>query len=131
MIDVCIFSGRDQHYVAHISIVPPPTLAMSRDPDATVSLRNGDPLILTCTITLDPAVVDSDVVVTGRLGGSGGSTTTMIASAGMYTIRLDIPSLRATSSDTYTCTVTVMPDPSSLYVNGSESQSSLDITVSK
>ena len=55
----------------------------------------------------------------------------MIDSAGMYTIRLDIPSLRATSSDTYTCTVTVMPDSGSLYVSGSESESSLDITVGK
>ena len=109
------------------SAVPPPTLAMSRDPDATMTLRNGDPLTLTCTIQLDPAVVDSDVVVTGILEGPGGRSTTMIASAGMYTIRLDIPSLRGT----YTCTVTVMPDPSSLYVNGSESESSLNITVGK
>ena len=131
MIDVCIFIGRYQFCVAHISIVPPPTLAMSRDPDASMTLHNGDSLILTCTIQLDSAVVDSDVVVTGNLAGPGGSTTTMIASVGMYTIRLDIPSLRATSSDTYTCTATVMPDSSSLYVNGSESQSSLDITVGK
>ena len=126
-----LFIGGDQLFVTHISIAPPPTLAMSRDPDAPVTLHNGDSLTLTCTIQLDPAVVDSDVVVTGNLGGPGGRSTTMIASAGMYTIRLDIPSLQATSSDTYTCTVTVMPDSSSLYVNGSESESSLDITVGK
>ena len=118
----------------YITIVPPPTLAMSRDPNATVTLRNGDPLTLTCTIQLDPAVVDSDVVVTGSLGGSGGRSTRMpvMDSAGVYRITLDIPSLRATLSDTYTCTATVMPAPGVPNVLGSsESHSSLDITVGK
>ena len=114
--------------------VPPPTLAMSRDPDDTVTLRNGDPLTLTCAIQLDPAVVDSDVVVTGSLGGTGGRSTRMpeMDSAGMYRITLDIPSQRATLSDTYTCTATVMPAPEGDNVLGSsETHSSLDITVGK
>ena len=118
----------------YITIVPPPTLVMSRDPDATVTLHNGDPLTLTCAIQLDPAVVDSDVVVTGNLGGLGGRSTRMpvMDSAGVYRITLDIPSLWATLSDTYTCTATVMPAPGVENVLGSsESHSSLDITVGK
>ena len=115
-------------------IVPPPTLTMSRDPDATVTLHPGDPLNLTCTIQLDPAVVDSDVVVTGDLGGPGGSSTTMpvMDAAGVYRITLDIPSLLATLSDTYTCNATVMPGPGVVNVmSSSESHSSLDITVGR
>ena len=107
---------------------------MSRDPNDTVTLHNGDPLTLTCAIQLDPAVVDSDVVVTGSLGGPGGRSTTMpvMDSAGMYRVMLDIPSLRATLSDTYTCTATVMPASGGDNVLGSsESHSSLDITVGK
>ena len=106
---------------------------MSRDPEATVTLHNGDSLTLTCTIQLDPAVVDSDVIVTGNLGGPGGSSTAMpvMDSAGVYRIMLDIPSLLATLSDTYTCTATVMPAPAVVNVLVSESLSSLDITVGK
>ena len=114
--------------------VPPPTLAMSRDPDDTVTFRNGDPLTLTCAIQQDPAVIDSDVVVTGSLGGPGGRSTGMpvMDSAGVYRITLDIPSLRATLSDTYTCTATVIPASGFENVLGSsESHSSLDITVGK
>ena len=104
---------------------------MSRDPDASVTLHHGGSLTLTCTIQLDPAVVDSDVTVTGSLAGPGGRSTTMVASAGEYRITLDIPSLQATSSGTYTCTATVMPGPGVIHVTGSESHSSLDITVGK
>ena len=129
VIDTCIFSGGDQIFVTHISIVPPPTLALS--PDASVTLYHGDPLTVTCMIRLDPAVVDSAVLVTGQLGGPGGNSTTMLASAGVYRLTLYIHSLRATSSGTYTCTVTVKPGSRSMYVNGSESQSSIDIAVGK
>ena len=120
-------------YFTYTTIVPPPTLAMSRDPDATVTLHNGDPLTLTCTIQLDPAVVDSDVVVIGSLGGPRGRSTTMpvMDSAGVYRITLNISSLLATLSDTYTCTATVMPAQGVVNVTGSESHSSLDITVGK
>ena len=113
--------------MTHISIVPPPALALS--PDASVTVYYGDPLTLTCTIQLDPAVVDSAVLVTGRLGGPGGNSTTMIASAGMYRLILGVPTQQATSSGTYTCTVTVMPGSRSMFVSGSESQSSIDITA--
>ena len=107
---------------------------MIPDPDATVTLHHGDSLTLTCIIELDPAVVDSDVVATGNLGGPGWRSTAMpvMDSAGMYRITLDIPSLLASLSDTYTCTATVMPGPGVLNVaSSSESRSSLDITVGK
>ena len=53
----------------------------------------------------------------------------MIASAGEYSITLNIPSLRTASSGIYTCTATVMPGPGVMHVTRSESQSSLNITV--
>ena len=53
-------------------------------------------------------------------------------SSGVYRVTLDIPSLRATLSDTYTCTATVMPASGVENVLGSsESHSSLDISVGK
>ncbi len=56
----------------------------------------------------------------------------MTAIAGVYRSTLDIPSLRATLSDTYIYTATVMPAPGVANVLGSsESHSSLDITVGK
>ena len=105
---------------------------MIRDPDASVTLRHGDPLTLTCTIQLDPAV-DSDVVVTGNLQGQAGRNSTIVTSSdGVYKIILYIHSLRATSSDTYTCSATVTPDLGVMYVQRSELNSdSLDITVGK
>ena len=116
-----------------ISTVPPPTLAITRDPDASVTLHQGDFLALTCTIQIDPAVVDSGIEVNGSLSGPGGRprSTTMRFSAGMYRIILDIPSLQATPSDTYTCAVAVEPTPRSVYVQGSKSHSNLDITMGK
>ena len=107
---------------------------MSRVPDATVTLHPGDSLTLTCTIQPDSAVEDSDVVVTGDLGGPGGSSTNImpvIDSVGVYRITLDIPSLLATLSDTYICNATLMPGEGVVNVLGSESHSSLNITVGK
>ena len=106
---------------------------MSRDPDASVIIRHGDPLTLTCSIQLDPnPAVDSDVVVTGRLQGRvGGNSTIVTTSDGVYKIMLYIPSLRATFSDTYTCTATVEPGSGVMYVHRSESHHSLNITVGK
>ena len=119
-------------YFAHTPKVPPATLTVIRDPDASVTLRHGDPLTLTCIIQLDP-VVDSDVVVTGNLQGQAGRNSTIVlTSAGVYKIILDIHSLRATSSDTYTCSATVKPDLGVMYVQRSGLNSdSLDITVGK
>ena len=107
---------------------------MSRDPDATVTLRHGDPLTLTCTIQLNPDIaVDSDVVVAGNLQGRAGrNITTVMASDGIYKITLYIASLQATFFDTYTCTATVKPGSGVMYVQRSESNSSsLNITVGK
>ena len=89
--------------------VPSPTLIMTREPNASVALHHGDPLNLTCTIQLDPAV-DSDVIVTGALSGPGGSSGTVTKETrGKYWITLRIPSLNATLSDTYTCNATIDP----------------------
>ena len=107
---------------------------MSRDPDATVILRHGDNLTLTCSIQPDPSpAVDSDVMVTGSLQGAGKSNTTVTTSDGVYTIMLYIPSLLATPSDTYmyTCTAAVEPDSGVQYIQRSESHYSLNITVGK
>ena len=115
----------------YTTIVPPPTLSVSRDPDTSVTLRHGDPLTLTCYIKLDPnPAVDSNVVVTGKLEGQEGSnSTTMMATAGEYMILLYLPSLRAAFSDVYTCTATVEPGSGVMYVQSSESSHSLNITV--
>ena len=123
------------HTIMHCPIhstVPLPTISVSRDPDAsTVILHHGDNLTLTCSIQLDPnPAVDSDVMVTGRLQGAGSSSTTVTMSEGVYRIMLDIPSLRATFSDTYTCTATVEPGSGVMHVQSSESRSdSLSISV--
>ena len=120
------------NFMLHVSpcTVPPPTLALSRDPDATVTLHHGDPLILTltCTIQLDETV-DSDVVVTGRLQGPRGRDSSIVSPLDEVFIWLYITSLRATPSDTYTCTATVEPGSGVMYVQRSESQDSLNITV--
>ena len=104
---------------------------MSRDPDASVTLRHGDPLTLTCTIQLDPdPAVDIDVVVTGNLQGRAGRNSTI--ADGVYKVILYIPSLRATASDTYTCSATVEPDSGVMYVQPSDlTSTSLNITVGK
>ena len=106
---------------------------MSRDPDASVTLRHGDPLTLTCTIQLDPdPAVDSDVVVTGNLQGQAGSNSApVMTSAGEYKMTLNIASLQATFLDMYTCTSSVEPRPGVMYVERSESHYSLNITVGK
>ena len=105
---------------------------MSRDPDATVTLRHGDNLTLTCSIQPDSSpAVDSGVMVTGSLQGVGKSNSTVTTSDGVYTIMLYIPSLLASPSDTYTCTAAVEPDSGVQYIQRSESHYSLNITVGK
>ena len=103
---------------------------MSRDSDGSVILRHGDNLSLTCSIQLDVAVNSDEVVVTGILQGPRGRNgTVVITSDGIYKIMLYIPSLRATPSDTYTCTATVEPGSGVMYIQRSESHYSLNITV--
>ena len=103
---------------------------MSREPDASVLLRHGDNLTLTCTIQPDPSpAVDSEVVVTGRLQGAGRNSTIVTTSDGVYEIMLYIPSLLATPSNTYTCTGTVEPGSGVMYIQRSESHYRLNITV--
>ena len=117
-------------YHAHVYTVPPPTLTVSRDPDASTTLRHGDSLSLTCTIQLDEAV-DSDVVVIGRLQGQAGMSSNVVARSGtVYEIVLYIPSLRATPSETCICTATVGPGPGVEFIQSSELQTnSLNIIV--
>ena len=97
------------------TLVPTPTLVLSRDPDAGVTLRHGDTATLICTIQLESGVVDSNVTVVGSLCGPGStpmnSVTEMLSSL-VYQITLEVTDLQATvSPDTYTCTATVNPGP--------------------
>ena len=112
--------------------VPTPTLTITRDPDANVTLRHGDPLNLTCTIQLDPAV-DSDVMVTGELGGPEGNDENVTKMSEVrYCITVTVHSLSATSSDNYTCNATVDPGSGVMNVlNNKDGYSSLNITVGK
>ena len=93
--------------------VPTSILTMSRDPDANVTLRHGDPLILTCTIELDPAV-DINVKVAGTLSGQGirnpnYSNVINIPLMRVYQIKKTVASLTANRSTVYTCTAMVSP----------------------
>ena len=102
---------------------------MTRDPDASVALHHGDSLSLTCIIQLDPAV-DSDVVVTGELRGSRGTTMTLaIVSNTTYQMILAISSLRATLSDVYTCAAIVSPGPAVTNVLASRPNVSTTLNV--
>ena len=104
---------------------------MSRDPDASTTVRHGDDLTLTCTIQLDQAV-DSDmmVMVMGTLQGPMERNSTIVSTSNRgYKIILYIPSLLATPSDTYTCTATVEPGSGAMYLQRSESHYNLNITV--
>ena len=105
---------------------------MSRDPDASTTLRHGDSLSLTCTIQLDEAV-DSDVVVIGRLQGQAGMSSNVVARSGkVYEIVLYIPSLRATPSEICICTTSVEPSLDEMFIQSNELQTdSLNITVGK
>ena len=96
-----------------------------------MTLRHGDSLNLTCTIQLGPAV-DSDVVVTGELSGPGGTTRnpTMVSDK-IYQMKLAIPSLNASSLETYNCT-TVIDIKSGVNVMASEEDYTiLNISVGK
>ena len=114
--------------------VATPVLTVSRDPDASVTLRHGDPLNLTCTIKLDPAV-DIDVTVSGTLSGPGilnTRDTVGYISSRMYQIKKTVTSLKAARSAVYTCNATVSPAQENTSVRASEKNSStLNISVGK
>ena len=115
--------------------VPSPTLIMTREPNARVALHHGDPLTLTCTIQLDPAV-DSDVVVTGEISGPRGTTrevTPAAVSNRAYQMILAISSLRAAVSDTYSCTAMIRPGSAVQDVLASRpgTPSTLDVSIGR
>ena len=115
--------------------VPTPILTMSRDPDASVTLRHGDPLILTCIIELDPAV-DIDVKVTGTLSGQGIQTPNFSSVIRIpwkvYQIQQTIASLIANRSAIYTCTATVSPaSRDGSVLNSQQKFSMLNVTIGK
>ena len=106
---------------------------MTRDLNASMALHHGDPLSLTCIIQLDPAV-DSDVVVTGELRGSRGTTRTLtMVSNTTYQMILAISSLRATLSDVYTCAAIVSPGPAVQNVLASrpDVSTALNVTIGR
>ena len=111
---------------------------MNRDPDGTensVPLHHGDPLNLTCTIELNPAV-DIDVIVSGALSGQGiqdpEGKVEYIQSRELYQMKRTIASLEAAQSTVYTCTATVKPGQGVVNVQESErNRTILTVTVGK
>ena len=98
---------------------------MTHDPDASATLYQGDNLTLICTIQLDTAV-DIPVIVIGQLSGHPFQNTT---SEKPYRIQKIIT---ATTSENFTCTVTINPTPDASNVEGSEEvHSILAVTVGK
>ena len=121
-------------YILHITVATP-VLTLNRDPDASVTLRHGDPLNLTCTIELDPAV-DINVTVSGTLSGPGiqdpKGNVEYIQSRELYQMKRTIASLEAATSTVYTCTATVRPSRGVVNVQDSEgSRALLTVTVGK
>ena len=115
-------------------IVATPVVTVHRDPDASVTLRHGDPLNLTCTFELDPAV-DIDLSVAGTLSGQGihdPSGTVGHISSSVYQIKKTIVSLKAIRSTVYTCNATVRPGPGVVNIIASDKNFGiLNITVGK
>ena len=114
--------------------VPTPLLTLRRSPDASVTLRHGDPLNLTCTIELDPAV-DTAVRIAGTLNGQGidnsNYDTVRHIPSRIYKINRTTVSLKAART-VYTCTATVSPGPGVADVTPSQkAYSMLNITIGK
>ena len=100
-----------------------------------MTLRHGDPLNLTCSIELVPAV-DINVTVSGALSGPGNQdpegNVEYIQSGELYQIKRTIASLEAATSTVYTCSATVSPGSGVVNVQDSEgSRALLSITVGK
>ena len=77
--------------------------------------------------------MDSDVVVTGELSGSGGTSRyhTEVADR-RYQLILTIPSLSASSLETYNCTTVISPRMSDRFVLASkEHYKTLNVSIGK
>ncbi len=116
-----------------VSPVPPPSVAVTADPDRT--LYADEDVTLTCDITLDPAV-DSEVAVTASWTGPGGPITdgvSDIAGSGLaYQSTLTLSSLTTSDSGLYTCTASVDPAvPTPLVVGSGDGTGGHTITVGK
>ena len=98
--------------------VPLPTVSIT--PNRTGVLYAGTPLILTCSIQLNPAV-DTTVMVTRMWSGPGSqavsnsSHVTVLNLVGRSTT-IQFTPLSTTDTGNYECEATVTPDPQSQFV---------------
>ncbi len=113
--------------------VPPPSAAVTANPELYRSFDNGDTVTLTCTIALDPAV-DSVVAVMVSWAGPDGKmlstgdrvTVSDVAGSGPYQSTLTLSSLITSNTGLYTCTASAGPDVSTPHIVASE-----NVTVSR
>ncbi len=107
-------------------------MAVTAVPDRT--LYDGESVILTCTITLDPSV-DSVVAVTASWAGPGGAITDGVSDmtgSGPYQSTLTLSSLMTSDTGDYTCTASVGPStPQVVYVASEDGTDTHTITVGK
>ena len=87
-------------------------------------VRVGSNVMVTCTVELGPAVVDSELsllMVDTKLSRDGSplslTVPTITGTTLAYTIQFN--SFERSDSGNYTCTATVTPQPSSTYLTGS------------
>lgn len=86
--------------------VPPPTVTITANSDRT--LYNGEDVILTCTITLDPAVDDAVFVTISWTGPSGGMLgSRRVADTDTYVSSITLDSLTTSDAGQYTCTASI------------------------
>ena len=86
----------------------------------------GSSVTLTCMADFDPVINVAGVTVNVQLSAPAGSpsiTTTPSVSGSTYSSMATISSFGRTDSGVYTCTVTVSPSPSNLFLSGSSSRS--------
>ena len=103
--------------------VPQPGVDVSLD--HTAPLYAGTSLTLTCTVTLDPNVDNSESVMTEWSGprdipGESYSVTAASGSGSTYTGSLTISPLAQLDDGTYTCTVSVTGGTNVLQANNSD-----------
>ena len=124
MIFTCVFST-----------VPPPssiTVTSSHGtPDNRVIV--GTDITLTCTVRLNRAIVDSDISllnVTAQFLSDKGVPLTLsespVTAGTTFTFTTQLDSFRRNASGNYTCNVTVSPQATAAFVNGTQA---LDHTI--